>query len=77
MDSQIGEILKSIETAGWSKDSLIIANLNQPVNTNIVVDHGGIGYGHGENITNMDCPAIILNALDVDIPSWFDAKLPI
>jgi predicted AlkP superfamily pyrophosphatase or phosphodiesterase len=92
MDLQIGEILKAIETAGWSKDSLIIAT----------TDHGGIGYDHGGNsdaetlgflglkgngftkentenasITNMDCAAIILNALGVEIPSWFDAKLPI
>jgi len=90
MDLQIGEILKAIETAGWSKDSLIIAT----------TDHGGVGHGHGGNsdaeslgflglkgngfksienisITNMDCAAIILNALGVEIPSWFDAKLSI
>jgi len=29
------------------------------------------------SITNMDCGAIILNALGVEIPSWFDANLPI
>ncbi|CAI2173808.1 17694_t:CDS:1 [Funneliformis geosporum] len=91
MDSQIGEILKAIETAGWSEDSLIIA----------ITDHGGVNHDHGgksddetrvfmglkcngfnkekileEKITNMDCAAIILNALGFEIPSWFDAKLP-
>jgi len=92
MDLQIGEILKAIETAGWTEDSLIIAT----------TDHGGVAYGHGgasddetlvflglkgkgfdkekvekSSITNMDCGAIILNALGVEIPSWFDANLPI
>ncbi|CAG8508698.1 16070_t:CDS:2 [Funneliformis mosseae] len=91
MDSQIGEILKAIETAGWSEDSLVIAT----------TDHGGVNHGHGgksddetlvfmglkcngfnkwkvlkEKITNMDCASIILNALGCEIPSWFDAKLP-
>ena len=92
MDPQIGKILKAIETVGWSQDSLIIATTDHggvgyghggTSDDESLVFLGLKGNGFDKekventSITNMDCAAIILNALGVEIPSWFDAKLPI
>ncbi|CAG8533058.1 11964_t:CDS:1 [Ambispora leptoticha] len=91
MDARINQILKAIDEAGWTEDSLVI----------MTTDHGGINKGHGGeskeevsvflsvlgsniqkngiiegNVTNMDTAAIILKALGVEAPEWFDAKLP-
>ncbi|CAG8587436.1 9297_t:CDS:1 [Ambispora gerdemannii] len=91
MDTRINQILKAIDDAGWTDDSLVV----------MTTDHGGINKGHGgesieevsvffsllgpglqkngnieEGVSNMDLAAIILKALGVEAPEWFDAKLP-
>lgn len=90
MDSHIETILDTINEAGWSDDSLIImttdhggignrhgGSSDQEVNVFLAIRGAGINPGEiiKGDVTNMDCAALILKALEIEIPEWFDAKL--
>ncbi|CAG8514617.1 56_t:CDS:2 [Acaulospora colombiana] len=91
MDSQIATILEAVDEAGWRDDSLVImttdhggigrghgGNSYQEISVFLAVR--GISIKPNSKIeneiSNMDCAALILKALGKEIPEWFDAKLP-
>lgn len=92
MDSHVKKILKAIDKAGWREGSLVImttdhggigrkhgGNSVQEVDVFLAVRGSGITQNTNieSNIINTDCAAIILKALGMEIPKWFDGKLPV
>lgn len=90
-DAQIAKILAAIDQAGWRDDSLVImttdhggigyghgGDTTQEVNVFFAVRGPGIteGLEIERKVRNMDCSAIILMALGVAVPEWFDAQVP-
>jgi hypothetical protein len=91
MDSQVATILAAIEEAGWSNDTLIIMTTDHggigkghggdsPEEIGVFLSIKGPGIEPNSkikgNLYNMDCAAIILQALGAEIPENFDAKSP-
>ncbi|RHZ48456.1 hypothetical protein Glove_551g62 [Diversispora epigaea] len=92
MDSHVGTILKAIDEQGWNDDSLVIMTTDHggigtshggksDVEVNVFLAVRGEGIEPNSKIEgevcNMDCAALIVKALGMEIPEWFDAKLPI
>ncbi|CAI2164300.1 11161_t:CDS:2 [Funneliformis geosporum] len=91
MDSHVATILEAIDEVGWKDDSLVImttdhggigrshgGDSDQEVNVFLAVRGAGIEPSSKieSKVTNMDCAALILEALGKKTPGWFDAKLP-
>jgi len=91
LDSHVKTILETIDEAGWRDDSLVIMTTDHggigrkhggDSDEEVNVFLAGRGAGIEPNskieseVINMDCAALILNALGEEIPEWFDAKLP-
>ncbi|CAG8532754.1 8239_t:CDS:2 [Diversispora eburnea] len=92
LDSHIGKILEAIDKEGWNDDSLVIMTTDhggigtshggksdEEVNVFLAVRGEGIEPNSKieSEVCNMDCAALIVKALGMEIPEWFDAKLPI
>ncbi|CAG8545658.1 14334_t:CDS:2 [Acaulospora morrowiae] len=92
MDAHVAKILEAINEAGWKDDTLVImttdhggverghgGSSDQEVNVFLAIRGAGIEPNSRieGDVTNMDCAALILKALGMEIPEWFDAKLPV
>jgi len=92
MDSHVKKILKAIDKVGWREGSLVIMTTNhggieqkhgensiQEVDIFLAVRGLRITQNTNieSNIINMNCAVIILKALGMEIPKWFDGKLPV
>ncbi|RHZ84167.1 hypothetical protein Glove_85g133 [Diversispora epigaea] len=89
MDSHVGTILREIDEEGWNNDSLVTMTTDHrgigtkhggksddEVNVFLAVRSVGIEPNSKiENeVCNMDCAALIVKALGMEIPEWFDAN---
>ncbi|KAG9287900.1 hypothetical protein G9A89_017495 [Geosiphon pyriformis] len=91
MDRHISEILNAVDEANWKDDSLVIMTTDHgginkghggdskeestvflalrgsKIEPNTIIEG---------DVTNMDTASIILTALGLESPNWFDSKLP-